>query len=92
MSRSNNRRRRLERKGRSKLTIEPSRHEWGEGPELTSEERQRALSRFSSMSHRGTRIGFTPLLRDGWTSARTPEELEAGTTEKLDGGSRGPLN
>lgn len=83
----NTRKRRLERKNRPKLTIEPSSHEWGEGPPLTSEERRRALSRFSSMTHRGTTIGFTPLLANGWVRARTSEELEDATRDLLEASS-----
>lgn len=81
MARKN--RRRLDRKNRPKLTIEPAPHGFGAGSALTSEERHRVLSRFGSMTHRGTTISFKPLLRDGLVEARTPEELVRATTEKL---------
>lgn len=90
MARKN--RKRQERKNRSKLAIEPAPHAFGAGPALTAEERARALSRFSSLTHRGTAISFQPLLDNGWVEARTPGELESATTEKLGRRSGGSPN
>lgn len=85
----NTRARRLARKNRPKLTIPEPTGTWGDGPPLTAEERSRVLQRYSSMSHRGTTVGFVPLLADGWVKASTPEELEARTKELLEASSAG---